>query len=119
MNPYDRPKAILFARVDSDQELSSLNKRWAMLLRYVREHNYFTIYGEFVIAPIRLVEEQFLTFITDKLIPELERDIGLKPPYPITFIVCYWTELVSDERRPIFQDKLDAMGITVVEIGNK
>jgi len=119
MSILDRPKAILFARVDKEEHRTYLHNRMQMVQRYAREQEYYTIYGTFSITAVRLVEEQFLPFITATLLPSLEEEIGLKPPYPITIIVCFWDELVSNKRRRLFKKKLSDINITVLEIGNK
>lgn len=118
-NLQDRPRAILFARLDKEEHKLYLDNRMAMVRRYARENEYWTLYGSFSIIPVKWVETAFLPWITAELLPSLEEELGLKPPYPITIIVCFWEELVSNKRRPIFKEKLEKMGITVKEIGNK
>ncbi len=71
-NILNRPKAILFARVDKEEHLQYLNNRQTMLIRYAREHGYYIMYGTYSVTKVKEVEEKFLPFIPETLIPSLE-----------------------------------------------
>jgi hypothetical protein len=118
-NILDMPKAILFARVDKKEHQLYLDNRMMMLLRCANENGYYVMYASSSVTKVKDVEEKFLPFIANELIPTLAEEIRLLPPYPITIIVCFWNELVSNKRRPKFKEKLEKLNCKVIEIGNK
>lgn len=115
----DRPVAVLFSRMDKKEHDQYLVNRYNMVQRYAREHEYYVVYGCSCFVPVKYVESRFIPFIINEWLPQFERETGIKRPKEITIIVCFWNELVSNKLRPKFKEKLQELGITVKEIGNK
>lgn len=58
-NLQDRPRAILFARVDKEEHKLYLDNRIAMVRRYARENEYWTLYGSFSVIPVNRLKQSF------------------------------------------------------------
>lgn len=111
--PLNSPKAILFARTDTMKNEYFLDNRKWSLIRYAYEHGYYNVYNSFTIGPRKDVEEKFIPFLANELLPALEKRADLAPLYPVYLILCYSFELVPRTRRAIVYKKLRDLGVIV------